>query len=183
MERKTDLVKRRAMYKKRKQEVRQERLMISYVKAKYPVIYKEANEYYSILNSMYPTTNDLRKTLRFKEFLSNTKASDGMVLQIPLMSYNETPNKEAENHEVETPNQEVENHETAYVNDMFPDIDMNTLVQELPPQMMEDLIKDLRADPDLARIMDDVEIQMEEVDDLDINIDIDDRLENELLTW
>ena len=49
--------------------------------------------------------------------------------------------------------------------------------------MMEDLIKDLRADPDLARIMDDVETQMEEVDDLDIDIDIDDRLENELLSW
>ena len=128
MERQVNLVKRRALYKKRKQEVRQEQLMVSYIKAKYPVIYKEASEYYSTLNSMHPTTNDLRKTWRFKEFLSNTKAS--MVLQIPLMSYNETPNKEAENHEVETPdkeaenhevetpNQEVENHETAHVNDI-----------------------------------------------------------------
>ena len=99
-----------------------------------------------------------------------------MVLEIPLINHKdkETPNHEAKDHEV---------NETMYVDDIFPDIDLNTLVPELPPQLVEEIIKDLRADPDVACIMNDVEDQMvhEEADDLDIDIDIlDDLLEKEL---
>ena len=183
MERQVHLTTRRAAYKKRKQEVRQEQLMINYIKAKYPIIYKEASDYYSTLDAMYPTTNDLRKTWRFKEYISNTKTSDDMVLQIPLINHKD---KEAPNHEVEA--REVEDHEvneTVHVDDIFPDINLNTLVQELPPQMIEYIIKDLRADPDLASLMDDVEGQMvhEEADDLDIDISIPDDLLEKKLAW
>ena len=95
-----------------------------------------------------------------------------MVLKIPLISHKDK----------ETPNHEVENHE---VNDIFPDINLNTLVPELPPQMVEEIIKDLRADPDLACIMNDAEDQMvhEEADDLDIDINIPDDLLEKELAW
>ena len=101
-----------------------------------------------------------------------------MVLEIPLISHKdkETPNHEVEDHEV---------NETMYVDDIFPDINLNTLVPELPPQMVEEIIKDLRADPDLACIMNDVEDQIvhEEADDLDIDINIPDDLLEKELAW
>ena len=62
MERQAHLMIRRARDKKRKQEIRQDQLMINYIKAKYPIIYREASDYYSTLNAKHPTTNDLRKT-------------------------------------------------------------------------------------------------------------------------
>ena len=178
MDKEGKLSQRRARDKKRKQEIRQDLLMINYVKAKYPIIYKEASEYYSTLNAKHPTTSDLRKTWRFKEFISNTKTSDDMVLEIPLTKHKdkETPNHESKDHEV---------NEMMYVDDIFPDINLNTLVPELSPQLIEEIIKDLRADPDMACIMNDVEDQMvhEEADDLDIDINIPDDLLEKELAW
>ena len=176
MERQEHLTLRRVAYRKRKQEVRQEQLMVSYIKAKYPMIYREANDYYSTLNEIHPNINDLRKTWRFKEFVSSTKTRDNMVLKIPFKI---TPkDKEVEDKEIH----EVE---AVEANDIFPDIDLNTLVSEIPPQMIEEIIKDLRADPNLASIMNDVEaddLNME-ADALDIDLDIPDDLLEKELTW
>ena len=195
MENRPDLTKRRTLYYKRKEEDRKDRVVSRYIQAKYPVLYSEATEFYGVLNAKYPTVSDLRKTLHFKDFLSTTKPTDCMVLQIPLDRHDRSPNKEDENQQVENhevqnqqvQNHEVEKHQTVHGNDTLPDIDidMNTLVPELPPETLESLMKELRADPNIKRIMDDIENQMgevyDEIDDIDINID--DRLEDELVLW
>ena len=187
MDKQTRLNIRRARDRKRKEEIRQDQLMINYIKVKYPVIYGESRDYFSTLNTLYPTRHDLRKTWLFKQFKTNTKSCDNMVLEIPLMNHKTNEDKETINHEdKETPNHEAKDHEakeTTYVDDIFPDIDPTTLLPELSPQFIEEIIKDLRADPDLAALMNDVEDQMEYedvADDLDIDIQAD-LLEKELV--
>ena len=133
--------------------------------------YEEAREYYTVLNNHYSGVRDLRKTWRFKDFESSTKGTDAMKLEIPLT-------KEAK----ETTS--VENN-VEKIDAIFPDIDMNTIVSEIPPQFVDDIIQDLRADPNLASLMDDVEKQIDNADsEIDVDIEIpDDLLERELDTY
>ena len=60
--------------------------------------------------------------------------------------------------------------------------DEHQIVEQLDPQTMEQLVSELRADPDLKDIFADIEQQLE-LDGLDIDIDIDTRLEDELENW
>ena len=56
-----------------------------------------------------------------------------------------------------------------------------TSIEQIDPQIMEQLITELRADPDLGAIFADIEQQVElEGLDMDIDIDMDTRLEDEL---
>ena len=211
MEKQTQLMIRRARDKKRKEQIRKDQLMIDYIKVKYPVKYEEARDYYNTLNTIYPTTHDLRKTWRFKEFQTNTKSCDNMVLKISLMNPEPNGAKETLNDEAkgtlndeakETLNDEAKdtinheakemlNHEAKEtinvetIDDIFPDIDPATLVPELPPQFIEQIINELRADPDLAALMNDVEDQMayEEYVADDLDIDIQDNLLEKELFW
>ena len=188
MEKQARLTIRRERDRKRKTQIRKDQLMISYIKTKYPVKYEEAREYYDNLNTAHPTAKDLRKTLRFKAFQAETKSCDEMVLKIPLMNPGPSEDKEMTSHK-DTINHEVgemQNQDGETINagtdDIFPDIDPTTLVPELPPQLIEQVINELRADPELASLMNDEEEKAydEYVDDnLDIDIE-DDALEKDL---
>ena len=162
MEKQVQLTIRRARDRKRKEQIRKDQLMINYIKVKYPLKYEEASDYYNTLNKMHPTTHDLRKTYRFKEFKGNTKSHDNLVLKIPLMNPESNGDKETINHEPkDTTNHEaqemINREDKETINDIFPDIDPATLVPELPPQFIDQIINELRADPDLAALMDDAE--------------------------
>ena len=225
MEKQTKLEIRRERDRKRKECIRQDQLMIGYIKVKHPLIYEQAREYYNTMNSMYSNKKDLRKTASFKDFevstfnrptKSNEPAyNDNMVLEIPLINPEtkepeETVNQEAEERmNSETVNQEAEERmnseavdsifldipavateETVNreaVDTIFPNITEATLIQELPADLIQQIINDLRADPELASLMNDIEEEVmneEQVEDLDMDIDIDiaaDLLEKELL--
>ena len=60
--------------------------------------------------------------------------------------------------------------------------DEHQVVEQLDPQTMEQLVSELRADPDLKDIFADIEQQLE-LEGLDIDIDMDTRLEDELENW
>ena len=78
--------------------VRAERVITGYVQHQYPEIYKQANDFYEHLNTIYPDKKDLRKCNEY-EMLKHEKArkmrkfykrktkttKDTMVLRIPLM--------------------------------------------------------------------------------------------------
>ena len=214
MEKQTPLSKRREREQKRKQQNRQERLMMGYINIKHPLIYKEAEHFYNKVNSIYPNKLDLLKTSRFKE-LKEGRIKDKMQLRIPLSNL---PNKPKEtlmrkgtdqqpptelNHEVINQQQQQQQAEFNYevidqqpqtelnyeVNDQLPpdlnDIATTTLISELPPELVQTIIDDLRADPDLKTLMTEIEDQVANEDiDMDIDIDIPDNLlENELLHW
>ena len=87
--------------------VREERIITGYVKNSYPNIYKEARQFFSYLDSLYPGKNDLRKTNEYaainhesnpKKYYprkyyprkQKEKLRDTMVLRIPLMGKNNT---------------------------------------------------------------------------------------------
>ena len=176
MERQTLLTKRRQQERKRKQQARQEQLMIAYINVKHPLIYKEAQEYYNKLNSIYPDKYNLLKTPQFKE-LQPGAIRDNMSLQIPLVSL-----------EANKPEQQPTTHITELPPDLQ-DISPNSLFTEIPPDQMQAIINDLQTDPDLRRIMNECEeLMSEEAEermndqvDIDIDIDIPDLLENELM--
>ena len=169
MDKQGRLNRRRTAYEKRRQESRQDRMVAAYIKVKYPAHYEEAREYYTTLNKHYSHVRDLRKTAHFKVFESSTKGTDTMKLEIPLMK----PKEAKEMTSVEK------------IDAIFPDIDMNTIVSELPPQFVDGIIQDLRADPNLTSLMDDMEKQIDNADsDIDVDIEIpDDLLERELETY
>ena len=60
--------------------------------------------------------------------------------------------------------------------------DEHQVVEQLDPQTMEQLVSELRADPALKDIFADIEQQLE-LEGLDIDIDMDTRLEDELENW
>ena len=79
------------------------------------------------------------------------------------------------------------------VNDQLPpdlnDIATTTLMSELPPELVQNIIDELRADPNLKTLMAEIQdkVANEDIDediDMDIDIDIPDNLlEDELLHW
>ena len=61
---------------------------------------------------------------------------------------------------------------------------MNDLISEVPQHLVDDIIQELRADPNLTELMSTVEDQVDNGIDSDIDIDIeisDDLLEKELM--
>ena len=209
MERQVQLTKRRERDRKRKEQIRQDQLMIAYIKIKHPTIYEEANQYYNTMNAIYINKKDLRKTARFKEVeadttkrSSETVYHDNMILEIPLIqpatkkpeetdiataeTSEERMNLEAVNSifpDIATTETSEERMNPDTVDSIFPDIATHTLVPELPADLIQQIIDELRADPELATIMDNIEDQvLYETEDLDIDIDIvDNLLEKELL--
>ena len=169
------LERRRELAAMKKEKNREHNILLEYFNTKYPVLYKEATKFYQDLNKQYPTTKDLRKTAGFKHFKTITISTDTMVLEIPMDKPTKTIVKETDMGPEET-EQEVE---TSFPDLEIPDLEMNELLPEIPQHIVDDIISDLRADPDLNIIMGEVEDMVDS--DIDVHIDDDDRLEDELL--
>ena len=170
------LIKRRQQDKKRKEQARKDQLMIGYINVRHPLIYKEALEYYSQINRIYPDKHNLLKTPRFKE-LKPRAIKDNMDLRIPLLepfqhmqqqqpSANQGSLSEDMNAPLLPP--DLEN------------INPDSMIPEIPPEQIQTIIDELQTDLDLRRVIDEYEKVMEDPD-IDIDIDFPDLLENELL--
>ena len=200
MEKGRALSVRREQQRKRNAQVRKDQLMINYVNIKHPHVYKEAERYYTKLTHIYPSKLDLRKTPRFKELTRDPVIKDNLNLSIPLM-----PQQTVHVAEVPSPPTlevaEVPNPPTLEVaanchriaSELPPDLQTfdECILPELPSDMIQGMIEELRADPNLRDMMEEVEATIENEptvssndEDIDINIDIDtDLLEKELLYW
>ena len=152
-----------------------DRFISTYVKNKYPDIYDEAHQVYTDLDQIYPQKRDLRKT---QEFLHITQGvsniyqqyytdkclkktqekscTDNMVLQIPLLNFNETstgtPQESSDLHADETPTVTLHADETPTVT---PHADE---ALSIPNNVLDDVISELRKDPDLETIFNDFEM-------------------------
>ena len=113
------LRRRRERDQTRKKQDRQDRLMVEYIKVKYPVQYEEAREYYNSLNKQYSNVRDLRKTWRFKDFKTSTKSTDNMKLEIPLVKI---PEESKEIHEATNIKETISEGNVQKIGDIFPDI-------------------------------------------------------------
>ena len=170
MEKGRALSVRRERDKKRKEQSRKDQLMINYVNIKHPLVYKEAERYYTKLNHLYPTKLDLRKTPRFKELTRDPVIKDNLSLNIPLMPQQTV-------HVAEVPNPltleiaEVPNPPTLEVaanchriaSELPPDLQTfdEYILPELPSDMIQGIIDELRADPNLRDMMKEVETMIE----------------------
>ena len=183
MEKGKTLAVKREGSRKRKANCRKDLLMTAYVNKRHPLIYKEAEVYYNKLNELHPTKIDLRKTLEFRALPNAPMEAikDNMCLDIPLVvtqTVVEVPSVAAQTAveivEESTLPADLENIE-------------GILEGELPAGVMENIIKELKADPQLNKIMQEIEglvyKESEEDEDIDIDFEIDDRLENELRLW
>ena len=100
----------------------------------------------------------------------NNRGNCEMRLEIPLINY-----------KTKTPTVTTETLETC-VEEVLDQSTVETdLINELTEERIEQIINELREDPDLNHIFDDFEQDV--MMDIDEGIDIDTRLENELLEW
>ena len=166
---------------------------MDYIRIKYPEIHSEACEFFTVINAKYPEKRDLKKTHEFQcfkqspELMKNTVFTENTVstentmsteleplLEIPLMA---NPNSNT------TVSTSVEQ-ETLYATEQIistctTQTIETTTEQEIPPisindiesDMIDQIIEQLRQDPDLSSVFDDIELQME-FDQLGEDLDI-----------
>ena len=126
-----------------KKEGRKAIFCMYYILSRYPEIHSEACEFFTTLNQRYPGKRDLTKTYEFKQL----KDQQGLVknttmleprLKIPLIP----------NNAVSTPT----NDPTTTEEEIPPFVDMES-------EEIEKIIKELRQDPDLASVFDNIELE------------------------
>ena len=191
MEKAYKLQLKREACRKRKESARKDLLMIAYVNKKYPLIYKEAEVYYNKLDENNPSKIDLRKTTEFRALKEVEVLNDRMVLEIPItfQNINEQPQNINEqpqniNEQPQNINEQPQNINEQPLHDDLRDI-QGIMADQLQPDVIENIMKELRNDPHLSKLMDELETEltggMNLFDDDDIELEIDDRLEEELL--
>ena len=234
-------IKKNDRRRERGAEIRQDTVMIQYIRVKHNAIYAEAVDFYDSLNRKYPHKKDLRKTYEFKDFIANVKekpieqvsdppspkalrlrfgerhilkGNNVMELRIPLMStkpvtteiqedtvtteiqedtvtpeiQEDTVTPEIQEDTVTTEIQEdtvtteiiqegtvntVNTEQPWLVDEIIEDTIHPSLLDELDPDLIQQIIDELNAEPDLNNIMTDIEqeIQFEELG-MDIDLDI-----------
>ena len=135
------------MHNERRRQVKKEGrkaiFCIKYIQLRYPQIHNEVCEFFTVVNQRYPGKRDLSKTYEFNRL----KESAGLVkntmllephLEIPLIP----------NNAVSTPTTTP-----------------TTTEEEIPPfiniesEEIDKIINELRKDPDLVSVFDDIELQ------------------------
>ena len=177
---------KRETTRKRRACARKDMLMIAYVNKRFPLAYKEAEMYFKKLNAANPTKLDLRKTNEFRQLdqMPQGTVKDKMILQIPLTSNTEQtlPGPLQEPNEMALQSSVQEPHELpdqTCLEQVLPDDlqDIQSLFDDnLLQEHLENLMEELRKDPDINNLMNEVEIETSIIEE----IDNDDRLEDEL---
>ena len=87
MERRERVQRRRELRKTHRSITRRELLVADYVQYKYSDIYAEAVQFYNVLNDLYPTKNDLKKTYEYKAWKKNVRTAlnpSSLNIQTPI---------------------------------------------------------------------------------------------------
>ena len=171
----------------RREKAQTERFEISisdYVKHKYPNIYAEAASFFKMLREKNPGKLDLKKTKEYRDWLKHGKKNpeqsvntqkvggytDNMQLKIALMDTDTFKTNEL------TPTVETIAEGDTNIEPSFEEL--------LSPDVVDEIIKELRQDPDLKDIITELEDQIafEELEiAMDIEVEDDIRLQGELL--
>ena len=174
----------------KKFEKRQAVFMQEYVEAKYQAINDEVTKFYNSLNVLHPTKHDLRKTKEFREWkkaisgkpakksssAKKTQHNSGPAATNQNSQRNSGPeatNQDSQdNSGPEATNQDSQhNSGPAATNQDTQDNQESTAttVEVLPPlqvtdQCISQILQDLRNDPDLNTIFNEIEIEMQDDD-------------------
>ena len=165
--------------------VRMERIITGYIETRYPNIYEEAKKVYTKLDMLYPTKKDLRKTYEFcvctsgstdnkYKYMRKTQdaVSGKMLLEIPLMSTSTVPAVSAQ---TVVPNAPAVSAQTVVPNaptvsaptvvpinaptvsaPTVPDIGAEITLPFLDNEIVDEIIGDLRMDPEICTFFDNI---------------------------
>ena len=200
MGKQSDEIRRKQLRKNRNDEKRKNALIADYVQHKHGNIYAEAVQVYERLNERHPEKADLRKTEWYRAWKSNViitppeepaklpKYEDLLELKIPIQKYRTVKHSLTVTTQTEQPVQEqpvtvempqeqpvtVEMPQEQPVTVEMPDIEplQPILGDEIPQDLVDHIIGQLREDPDLKDIFDNVDELFE-----DINYETDDLVE------
>ena len=180
-----DEIRRKQLRKNRNDEKRKNALIADYVQHKHASIYAEAVQVYERLNQRHPEKADLRKTEWYRAWKSNVitippqepaklpEHKDLLELKIPIQRYRTVKRSLTVTTQTEQP-VTVEMPQEQPVTVEMPDIEplQPTLCDEIPQDLVDHIIGQLREDPDLKDIFDNVDELFE-----DINYETDDLVE------
>ena len=188
-------------------KVREQRIITGYVEIKHPEVYKEAANFYHLLNEKYPCKKDLRKTNEYewlkaeipgeitKKYYQrkkpypdmnqkvsveinkpSDKPNDNMQLIIPLMENPITTTVQPVETSVDPPVEsmnidkaaetQMEQTDKGETSDLWR-IEESELIDPIPNDMIEEIITNLRQDPDLNSLFDDIDIEIDEISPLE----------------
>ena len=169
----------------KKFEKRQALFVQEYVEEKYRAIYDEVMEFYNALNGLYPTKYDLRKTNEFRKWKkaisgpSAKKSQDNSGPSATNSQDNSGPSatNSHDNPESIATNSQDNSGPSATNNQDSQDNPESTAttsqvgVEVLPPLQVTDqcitqILQELRDDPDLNTIFNEIEIPADEDDDV-----------------
>ena len=177
--------------KVRREKAQADRLQIfiaDYVKCKYKTIHEEAVEYYNMLRERNPAKIDLKKT---EEYRAWAKFQDLSNLQGPQKDNSKNPQQKDFHLEIPLLNLATTQKNSSILETVTVGIidegNINSiepsLGEELPEELIDEIITELRQYPELENIFTALgdQIDFEELElGMDIELDNDDRLEQEL---
>ena len=198
-----DIVRRKQLRKSRQDEKRQNSLITDYIQHKYANVYTEALHFYERMNNQYPKKIDLRKTEEYrvwKTSVSGTSAQSQVqeppnpvsIESSPTTVETQPPTKPIyeDNLQLRIPLDRYRSlkHTQSTTTQTLTIVDEGsslqpTLVDELPSDLIDQIIDQLRQDPDLTNMLDDIncnELINSEGMDIDIEIPEYTLLEKEL---
>ena len=173
--------------RKTKSEGRKAIFCMDYIRIKYPEIHSEACEFFTVINAKYPEKRDLKKTHEFQcfkqspELMKNTVSTENTMsmeleplLEIPLMANpnsNTTVSTSVEQETLYTTEQIISTCTTQTIETTTEEEIPLTSINDTESDMIDQIIEQLRQDPNLSSVFDDIELQVE-FDQLGEDLDI-----------
>ena len=187
MGRERDPERRKQLRKNRQNVKRQNSLITDYIEHKYANIYAEAFEFYKNLDDKYPDKTDLRKTEEYKFWKFGSvhltsqpqeqepkEYTDNLQLNIPIKRYRTVKQGQSVTTQTLSTQEQSSTIQT-------PQTPQPTLLEELPHDLVQEMINELKEDPHMMNMFDTKEGQLD-FEELDIEIP-DSLLEKELQNW
>ena len=150
-------------------ERRQAAFVQEYVETKYRAINDEAMEFYKSLNVSYPKKYDLRKTYEFKKWKKTILGQPKKKSSGPVASQDNSGPVASQDNSGPVASQDNSGPVASQDNSgSVASQDNSVTVEVLPPlltdQNINQILEDLRNDPELNTIMNEIEIEMEKDD-------------------
>ena len=156
----------------KKIERRQSLFVQEYIEEKYRGIYDEVMNFYNVLNGLYPTKNDLRKTKEFKKWKKSMSSNPESSTATTTTATISQDNPESSTATTTTATISQDNPESSTATTTTATISQDpaqVTVEVLPPlqatdQCIAEILQELRSDPDLNTFFNEVELAAAEDD-------------------
>ena len=144
-------------------ERRQALFVQEYVETKYRAIYDEVMEFYESVNVSYPTKHDLRKTEEFKKWKKSISGQPKKKNSSAKKTEHNSGPAASQDNSGQAASQDNSG-PAASQDNSGPAATVELLPPQLTDQNLSEILQELRNDPELNTIFNEIEIEMEEDD-------------------